>query len=109
VALLDRDGIPNGGRPWEDPAEYLTAGEVVELLAGAEEPWMADGLCREYGRRVNWFPERYQTGAEAKAICHRCLVQEQCLSFALAQPASLHGIWGGTSQRERRELRVRPK
>ncbi|MET7687806.1 WhiB family transcriptional regulator [Streptomyces sp. NPDC005483] len=42
--------------------------------------------------------------AEAKAVCHRCPVIDQCLSWALdADP--VEGIWGGTTEAERRAMR----
>jgi WhiB family transcriptional regulator, redox-sensing transcriptional regulator len=42
----------------------------------------------------------------AKAICAGCRVRQQCLDYAISthQP---HGVWGGTSERERRMLRRR--
>ncbi len=40
----------------------------------------------------------------AKTACGRCRVQAPCLEYALSWPEK-HGIWGGTSERERRELR----
>lgn len=42
----------------------------------------------------------------AKAVCAECLVREEYLSFALADP-HLEGIWGGTTARERGRLRRR--
>ena len=40
----------------------------------------------------------------AKAVCDRCPVRRQCLDFAMRFEET-EGIWGGTSGRERRELR----
>jgi WhiB family redox-sensing transcriptional regulator len=43
--------------------------------------------------------------AAAKAICARCQVRRQCLSFAL-QTRQQHGIWGGFTEDERsKEMR----
>ncbi|HEX4659666.1 MAG TPA: WhiB family transcriptional regulator [Streptosporangiaceae bacterium] len=44
--------------------------------------------------------------ARAKAICARCLVQDDCLRYALAADP-VHGVWGGMSEEERRRLRRR--
>lgn len=41
---------------------------------------------------------------EAKAFCMVCQVRRQCLSFALAT-SQAHGVWGGTTEDERRRLR----
>jgi WhiB family transcriptional regulator, redox-sensing transcriptional regulator len=41
--------------------------------------------------------------SRAKAICARCAIRRHCLDYALAtgQP---HGIWGGTTEGERRAI-----
>ncbi len=44
--------------------------------------------------------------ARAKAICARCMVQDDCLRYALAADP-VHGVWGGMSEEERRRLRRR--
>jgi WhiB family transcriptional regulator, redox-sensing transcriptional regulator len=61
-------------------------------------------LCLEYPE-VTWFSERGQTSAPAKEVCGRCLVQQECLEYALADP-DLMGVWGGMSQRERARQRT---
>ncbi|MFC9161478.1 WhiB family transcriptional regulator [Streptomyces fungicidicus] len=42
----------------------------------------------------------------AKAVCRRCPVREQCLEWALDTGQSV-GVWGGTSETERRALKRR--
>jgi WhiB family redox-sensing transcriptional regulator len=44
--------------------------------------------------------------AQAKAICARCPVRRECLQYALATH-QVHGVWGGTSEEERQQLRWR--
>lgn len=41
----------------------------------------------------------------AVALCQTCPVQQQCLDFALDTNQEF-GIWGGTSEEERRRLRT---
>jgi WhiB family redox-sensing transcriptional regulator len=41
---------------------------------------------------------------EAKQVCRRCEVREQCLEWALNKPED-HGVWGGLSEDERRALK----
>jgi WhiB family redox-sensing transcriptional regulator len=41
---------------------------------------------------------------EAKAICARCLVRQECLEYALITGQEA-GIWGGLTEEERRALR----
>ncbi|MEU1465720.1 WhiB family transcriptional regulator [Streptomyces sp. NPDC005727] len=43
---------------------------------------------------------------QAKAVCGGCPVREQCLDWALDTGQSI-GIWGGTTETERRALRRR--
>ncbi len=43
---------------------------------------------------------------QAKAVCRRCPVREQCLQWALRTGQSI-GVWGGTSEEERRALKRR--
>ena len=43
---------------------------------------------------------------EAKQVCRRCDVQEQCLAWAL-ESGQDHGVWGGLSEDERRALKRR--
>jgi WhiB family transcriptional regulator, redox-sensing transcriptional regulator len=42
--------------------------------------------------------------AAAKAVCAGCEVRETCLDFAIATNQE-YGVWGGTSEEERRLLR----
>ncbi|MFF6996420.1 WhiB family transcriptional regulator [Streptomyces sp. NPDC008313] len=43
---------------------------------------------------------------EAKAVCRGCPVQEECLRWALATGQTT-GVWGGTSENERRAIKRR--
>ncbi|GAA1189904.1 hypothetical protein GCM10009654_54280 [Streptomyces hebeiensis] len=42
----------------------------------------------------------------AKAVCHGCPVERQCLEWALTTNRT-SGVWGGTDEEERRRLRRR--
>ncbi|MEM7141052.1 MAG: WhiB family transcriptional regulator [Actinomycetota bacterium] len=44
--------------------------------------------------------------ASAKQVCHTCLCKDACLEFALATNQDT-GVWGGTSEEERRVIRRR--
>lgn len=50
-----------------------------------------------------FFPDQGASTKAAKAICKACIVREDCLEHALMHEK--HGIWGGTSERERRKIR----
>ncbi|HEX2362282.1 MAG TPA: WhiB family transcriptional regulator [Jiangellaceae bacterium] len=43
---------------------------------------------------------------EAKSVCRRCPVREDCLQFAL-ETGQDAGVWGGLSEDERRALKRR--
>ena len=43
---------------------------------------------------------------DAKKICQRCEVREQCLARAL-EAGQDHGVWGGMSEDERRAIKRR--
>lgn len=42
----------------------------------------------------------------AKAVCRRCPVVQQCLDWAV-EVGHVEGIWGGTTESERRAMRRR--
>src|SRR5512134_3514757 len=46
-----------------------------------------------------FFPERGASTREAKEVCRGCVVQEDCLEYALANGEKF-GIWGGMSESE---------
>ena len=71
----------------------------------AERPeWRRHGLCVGVDPEL-FFPTRGDSSGEAKAICARCSVREQCLDYALSGSGERFGVWGGTSERERRLMR----
>lgn len=41
----------------------------------------------------------------AKRVCAHCKIQDKCLEYALYHEE--HGIWGGTSPKERKAIRRR--
>jgi WhiB family redox-sensing transcriptional regulator len=81
-----------------------TVPDLVDLGGILERPsWTRDALCQEYPE-VNFFPGQGEDQRPAKAVCSRCLVREECAAVIAAMPSHIaeHGIWGGTSARERR-------
>ncbi len=68
-------------------------------------PWMEDAACKGTDTDL-FFPEGPGSHpSEARAICARCPVREQCLTFALDWNIT-HGVWGGLAPKQRRPLRV---
>ncbi|NBV89206.1 MAG: WhiB family transcriptional regulator [Betaproteobacteria bacterium] len=71
--------------------------------------WRTLAACRAHDPAL-FFPERGQHDrvVKAKAICSTCLVKEPCLAYALDN-SEQHGIWGETSERQRRKMRSERK
>lgn len=69
----------------------------------ASPAFMDLGSCRGSDPDV-FFPDRGESLEPAKAICAECIVRDECLEYALDNRERF-GIWGGTSERERRRLR----
>jgi hypothetical protein len=65
----------------------ITDTDLLGALAAAvaAEHWRADALCLEHPD-VEFFPQLGGGGAEARAICGRCLVRQECLEFAMSAP-----------------------
>ena len=66
-------------------------------------PWQDRARCREFDPEI-FFPERGGSSKAARAVCAKCEVRAHCLEYALNNKEQF-GIWGGTSERERRRLR----
>jgi WhiB family redox-sensing transcriptional regulator len=80
----------------------VRVGEDAVFDLDVAPDWRRDAACAGI-RAINFFPERGESAAGAKAICAMCPVRPPCLEFALRINVSA-GIWGGLSGRERRQL-----
>jgi WhiB family redox-sensing transcriptional regulator len=69
-----------------------------------EFSWVRLGACVGMAPEI-WFPGHSEHGGEAKAVCAGCEVKKPCLELALKE--GFQGIWGGTSERERKQIRRR--
>jgi WhiB family redox-sensing transcriptional regulator len=77
-------------------------------LANAQYAWRKDALCRDTDPDL-FFPVGTTGQAlvqidRAKEVCDQCPVKQDCLDYALETNQD-SGIWGGTSEEERRVLR----
>jgi WhiB family redox-sensing transcriptional regulator len=66
--------------------------------------WNVDAECAGMDPEL-FFPGRGESTKEIEAVCNRCPISEQCLDHALRHGRK-HGIWGGTSERQRRMIRT---
>lgn len=77
-------------------------------LANADYTWRRNAICRDTDPDV-FFPIGTTGYAlmqidKAKGICDECPVRVPCLDYALETNQDA-GIWGGTSEDERRTIR----
>jgi WhiB family redox-sensing transcriptional regulator len=75
---------------------------LADLLA--RPAWHDGAACR--GRGIDsWFPVQGRRPDDARAVCGRCPVLEECRRWALDQGPELQGVWGGLTEADRRQLR----
>lgn len=77
-------------------------------LNTATDTWRAVSSCRDTDPDL-FFPvgttgPALEQIAAAKAVCDSCEAKAPCLEFALTTNQD-SGVWGGTSEEERRKLR----
>ena len=65
--------------------------------------WARKALCLDM-ETEDFFPKRGESTKHVKAICRSCPVVKPCLEFAIRNTEKF-GVWGGTSERERRKMR----
>jgi WhiB family transcriptional regulator, redox-sensing transcriptional regulator len=81
---------------------------MLRVASGARFlSWMSRGACRQADPEL-FFPVSVtgmgvRQAEAAKAVCGRCAVRANCLSYALETMPE--GIWGGTTREERRAAR----
>jgi WhiB family transcriptional regulator, redox-sensing transcriptional regulator len=89
---------------WKDSGHWLAENAArIRVLRNSE--WLQAGACRGLDP-ATFFPERGEDERRGKAICQTCSVRTECLTYAL-DAGEKFGIWGGTSERQRRTMRAR--
>ncbi len=68
--------------------------------------WQRSAACRGEPNSVFFTKDNPKADHPAQAICDDCPVRQECRDFAMADP-SLTGVWGGTTERDRKRLRAR--
>ena len=95
-------------------AAIVNRGIVLSILAtslalgSADYEWRKQALCRDTDPEL-FFPigttgQALLQITEAKSVCHECGVKKECLDFAIETNQDC-GLWGGTSEDERRQSR----
>lgn len=69
------------------------------------QPDLGEEVMIEFRRRRGsvMYPGRGEDVSEAKELCASCPIENDCLAYALARNER-YGIWGNTSERERRRM-----
>lgn len=67
-----------------------------------ERPWAAYAACRD-ADADKFFSAAEADVAAAIRICNGCPVQGECLEWAL-ETRVRYGVWGGTTERDRRRM-----
>lgn len=62
-----------------------------------------DRACADRDTEL-FFPKQGETKPAAVELCRRCPVRWDCLQYALAVSPPVYGIWGGTTETERRRM-----
>jgi WhiB family transcriptional regulator, redox-sensing transcriptional regulator len=86
----------------------VSAVATNNALANANYHWRDHASCRDTDPEL-FFPVGTTGNAllqieQAKSVCRGCSARVDCLEFALSTNQD-SGIWGGTSEEERRKLR----
>jgi WhiB family redox-sensing transcriptional regulator len=95
----------------------MTQGSLVSNFSLPEFLDKGEALCAEVDPEL-FFPQEvevvqsktipisvYKDLAAAKEICKRCPLAAECLAYALNN--QVIGVWGGTTERQRDQLRRR--
>lgn len=94
--------VPGGGQSGSVQRRYITSLER-EVIAAKPQ-------CREEDPELFFplgdSPQYDDQVAEAKLVCDMCSVRQPCLLWAL-ETGQRDGIWGGTTPKERAQLKRR--
>lgn len=92
--------IPSGKTINQPPAPLE---KLIGEIGVAQVGWMNRGACRGLDPNL-FFPIYEKDEAVPKEVCSTCPVRIECLEYSLERRED-HGIWGGTTEKERRRLR----
>jgi WhiB family redox-sensing transcriptional regulator len=82
-----------------------TRPNVLVNLLDTPPAWQDLALCAEVGWDL-FFVDKGMPTHEAREVCSLCEVRAECLAYALDHGEE--GVWGGTSEYERRTMRPSP-
>ena len=74
------------------------------MLSVETRNWARRAMCLDLDTE-SFYPQRGESTVVIKMICKSCPVVKPCLEYAMRNMEKF-GIWGGTSERERRRMRT---
>jgi WhiB family redox-sensing transcriptional regulator len=105
VDTLHKGRCPPCRRKYDTARRAFYRDQLGPPAPARDMSWILEAACRGMSSEV-FYPERGQDTHQAKMICMGCAVRVECLTFAL-ETGEKFGIFGGTSERQRREMRRR--
>ena len=95
--MSTRDGLMHVARDRGD------AHPLIDSILGDALSWVTpQALCAQADPE-EWHPDKGGSAATAKRLCLGCPLQTSCLEYAI-ENGERYGVWGGFSERERRDL-----
>jgi len=76
--------------------------DILSAPVGDDKPWATFAACTGE-ESMTFYPQNKREEAAALTTCGICPVQQECLDHALATNERF-GVWGGTTEKERRSL-----
>ena len=73
----------------------MTISEIADV-------WDREAACRGLDPSI-FYPVSDDEAEPAKSVCRTCVVQVDCLEYALGE-RERDGVWGGATERERRRI-----
>lgn len=86
---------------WHDSDHWQS--ENSARLRLVTNDWTPKAACRGANTEI-FYPQRGDSELPAKQVCRGCQVKTECLTYALASAEKI-GVWGQSSERQRRLLR----
>jgi WhiB family redox-sensing transcriptional regulator len=110
-SCASRHATPRTGKPPRTTTRrnaHRDSGAIRLAADPAELAWREHGACRQVSDPDVFYPHSQGNGAaahvaEAKWWCSICPVTPQCLAWALKHDED--GVWGGTTEAERAEMK----
>lgn len=77
-------------------------GNMKPYVDNLTSQWMEEGICN-YENRGLFYSLYIGEQREAVKICQKCPIIDKCREYAITNNEI--GVWGGTTEKQRRKLR----